>query len=105
MGLEAHRAQIVARGEANTEVIDGSPTGKPVGKRLAATRGQIVQEGIKGPGLPAAMPPEALDSAEHAPESQVAAVQPVVDPAAIRLTWNSRAVAQLDEPCLGVGDK
>jgi hypothetical protein len=34
-----------------TNVIDGSLTGEPVGKRLAATRGQIVKEGVKGPGL------------------------------------------------------
>jgi len=38
------------------------------------------------------------------PEVQVAAVQPVIDPATIRLIWDCWAVAQHGQPRLGVRD-
>jgi len=38
------------------------------------------------------------------PEVQVAAVQPVIDPAAVRLIRDGGAVPQFGEPCLGAGD-
>jgi hypothetical protein len=38
------------------------------------------------------------------PEVQVAAVQPGIDPAAVRLIRYGRAVPQFSEPCLSGGD-
>src|ERR1700758_5381856 len=43
-------------------------------------------------------------SVASGPEVLVAAVEPVIDPAAVRLIRDGGAVPQVGEPCLGAGD-